>query len=195
MIGAAGAEASAATPYSTAPMPPARVSNPIAARTTVGSTPQRSAQPPATPATSRSELRGTRGNERWMDHRSHRRTPDPERASGASPNPRRHDQGHPRWCAGRRLRTVERMNPSAPTTEPGDDTSASNSTGNVTGSRPVPGPRRVASPSTTTGSWAVSPASSPDVSGSTRCGSASPSCCWPWRAVSAWCSTSGCGWC
>ena len=120
-IGAAGAEASAAIPYSTAPMPPARVSNPTAARTTVGSTPQRSAQPPATPATSRSELRGTRvrGNDVAGRPWSNRRTRTPIGHRGRSPNPGDHDQGHPRWCPGSRLRTVGPMNPSAPTAEPG----------------------------------------------------------------------------
>src|SRR5690606_22577301 len=53
-------DAIAIRPYSTRPSPPTRESRPSAARTTVGSTPHRSAHPAATPATTRSELRATR---------------------------------------------------------------------------------------------------------------------------------------
>ena len=61
----------------------------------------------------------------------------PRTASGGTPDPDGHDQGHPRWFPGCRLRTVELMNPSAPTAEPGDAQESEASTHATSSSTPT----------------------------------------------------------
>src|SRR5262249_23511712 len=114
---------SAPAPYRATPNPPTSVSTPSDARTTVGSTCQRSAHPPATPAIRRSRLRGTRG--RWCvpvtpksSHTTRRR------ASGTSPEPSGQIRGTSPMSAAAAISTVVRVQPGSPLLSPPDPPAA-----------------------------------------------------------------------
>ena len=100
---------------------------------------------------------------------------------GTMPAPSGIDQGHPRWCRVGDVRTVVGVDLAPP---PADAAPAPLSRP----TRPPPGdpPERIVG-----GVAALLAAGS----ASTRCGSASRSCCWRSSAVSASWSTAACGWC